>query len=158
MHAVLSNKYLLLIIRLVLGSIFIYSAAMKIIDTGYFVKSLENYKLLPVESLNIFALIIPSLELIVGIFLLLGLFVKESALIGSIMMIVFIAAIAIALSKGLNIECGCFGTADASRVGLLKIIEDFFILLGFIWLSITGSDFLSILKEDRTETDSPSPF
>ncbi len=158
MHAVLSNKYLLLIIRLVLGSIFIYSAVMKITDTGYFVKSLENYKLLPVESLNIFALIIPSLELIVGAFLLLGLFVKESALIGSIMMIVFIAAIAIALSKGLNIECGCFGTADASRVGLLKIIEDFFILLGFIWLSITGSDFLSILKEDRTETDSPFPF
>lgn len=158
MRTILSNKYLLLFLRVALGSIFIFSAVMKIIDTTYFVKSLENYKLLPVESLNIFALVIPCLELIIGILLLLGIFVKEGALIGSIMMTVFIAAILIALERGLDIECGCFGTADGSRVGLIKIIEDFFLLGGFIWLTITGSDYFAILKENKTEPDHPIPF
>jgi putative oxidoreductase len=158
MHIFLSNKYLLLFIRVVLGILFIYSGVMKIIDTNFFVKSLENYKLLPVEALNIFALIIPWLELIIGILLLLGIFVKEGALLGSIMMVIFIVAIIIALSRGLNIECGCFGTADASKIGLLKIIEDFFILSGFLWLTLMGSDYLAIIKEKKTEIDRPPHF
>ena len=130
---------------------------MKIIDTDYFVKSLENYKLLPPESLNIVAIVIPWLELIIGIFLLLGIFVKESALMGSILITIFIAAIVIALARGLDIECGCFGTADGSRIGLIKLIENLFILLGYIWLTRTGSDFLAVVK-DRSNTNPPLPF
>lgn len=146
MNKFVSNKYTLLIIRLIIGGLFIYSAITKIIDTDYFVKSLYNYRLLPEVSLNFFALFIPWLELVIGCLLVLGIFVRESALIGSILMIIFIAAIGIAVARGLDIECGCFGTRDGSRVGVLKIIEDLLILLGFIWVTVYGSDFLAVLK------------
>jgi uncharacterized membrane protein YphA (DoxX/SURF4 family) len=154
-----SNKYLLLIIRVIIGALFIYSAITKIIDTEYFVKSLYNYRLLPEEWLNFFALFIPWLELIIGGLLVLGIFVRESALLGSIMMVLFIAAISIAVVRGLDIECGCFGTRDGSRVGVLRIIEDLFILLGFVWISVYGSDFLAILKSKSVDTKKPAaPF
>ncbi|HSD62837.1 MAG TPA: MauE/DoxX family redox-associated membrane protein [Ignavibacteriaceae bacterium] len=151
------NKYLLLTIRVILGFLFIFSALTKMTDLDYFVKSIQNYKILPDESLNLFALIIPWMEIIIGIFLLVGLFVKESALLGSLLMVVFIAAIIIALARGLNIDCGCFGTADGSKVGVQKLLEDFIILLGFILLTINGSYYLSILK-DKTETPPQLPF
>jgi putative oxidoreductase len=154
-----SNKYLLLAVRIILGSLFIYSAVTKILDIDYFVKALENYKLLPEASLNYAALFIPWLELIIGLFILAGIFVKESALLGGILMILFIAAVSIALARGLDIECGCFGTKDGSRVGILKIIENFLILLGFIWLALLGSDFLALLKSKKINSDNTGyPF
>ena len=144
MKNILSNRYFLFAVRLLLGFLFIYSGVIKIDDSGYFVKSLDNYKLLPPEFVNFSALLIPAIELIIGAFLLLGIFVKETALIADIMMIVFIAAIITAIVRGLDIECGCFGTSDGTRVGWIKIIENIFILTGCALLSVFGSQFLSI--------------
>jgi putative oxidoreductase len=158
MKSFISNKYLLLFIRLVLGGLFIYSAALKIIDVSYFAKSLYNYRILPVETLNLFALIIPWLELVIGLLLVPGIFVKENALLGSILIIIFIAAIASAVARNLDIDCGCFGTRDGTRVGLLKIIEDLFILLGFIWIAIYGSDFLALTKSKNIRIDKPESY
>jgi putative oxidoreductase len=159
MAALLSNKYLLFVIRVILGALFIYSAFTKIIDPNYFAKALYNYRILPEQSLNFFALLIPSLELIIGLLLVLGVFVRECALLGSFLMFVFITAIGIAVARNLDIECGCFGTKDGSRVGLLRIVEDLIVLLGFIWLSIRGSEFLSVLKLKKTDTNKPGmPF
>lgn len=158
MTAILSNKYLLFTIRIILGVLFIYSAITKITDLDYFAKSLYNYRLLPEELLNFFALIIPWLELIVGLLLIIGIYTRESALLGSILMIIFIGAVGIALARGLDIECGCFGTRDGSRVGFLKIIEDVLILLGFIWLSVYGSGFLALIKSADNSKKTESSF
>ena len=142
-----------------MGGIFIYSAVTKIADPVYFAKSLYNYKILPEGSINFFALLIPWLELVIGSLLVLGIFVRESALIGSILMILFIGAIGIAVARGLDIECGCFGTKDGSKVGLIRIIEDLFILAGFIWIAVRGSDFLALLKPRSTDNNKPDfPF
>ncbi len=154
-----SNKYLLFAIRIILGSLFIYSAIIKIINIDFFVKSLYNYKLLPEESLNYAALFITWLELIVGLLIFTGIYIKESALIGGILTLLFIGAVSAALARGLDIECGCFGTKDGSRVGTLKILEDIFILLGFVWLAVYGSDFLAILKPHKIKADNTTiPF
>ena len=155
MRKIISNKYLLLTIRLVLGALFIYSAVLKIDDAEYFAKSLYNYRILPVETLNLFALIIPWLELVIGLLLILGIFVKESALLGSVLMTIFIAAIVSAVARNLDIDCGCFGTKDGTQVGLLKIIEDLFILLGFLWITFYGSDFLALTKSKKISLDKP---
>jgi hypothetical protein len=40
------------------------------------------------------------------------------------MMAVFIVAVAVAMARGLDIECGCFGTADGTRVGFVKLLEN----------------------------------
>lgn len=151
------NKYFLFSIRVILALLFIFSAITKIADMDYFVKSLENYKLMPTESLNLLALIIPWMELIIGVFLLIGFLVKESAFIGSIMLGIFIIAIIISLTRGLNIDCGCFGTIDGGKVGILKLVEDFFILLGFVWLTLNGSSYLAVLKE-KTQSTPQFPF
>ena len=42
--------------------------------------------------------------------------------------------IAYGISLGLEIECGCFGTADGSRAGLTKIVEN----LGMLAVAVVG--------------------
>ena len=44
-------------------------------------------------------------------------------------------AVLAALLRGLDIECGCFGTADASRVGVVKVLENF----GMLALAVLAS-------------------
>jgi hypothetical protein len=52
--------------------------------------------------------------------------------IALVMMLGFTAAVGIAWARGLNIECGCFGTLGASQVGARKFAEN----LGFTVLAV----------------------
>lgn len=138
MKTVLSNKYLLLVIRLFLGFIFIYAGMEKIADPDGFSRSINNYKLLPFSTINIAALILPWLEVIAGILLIFGVAVKENSFIISSLLGIFIIAIAISLFRGLNIDCGCFGTAGGAKVGAQKLIENTFLVLLGIQLIYFG--------------------
>jgi uncharacterized membrane protein YphA (DoxX/SURF4 family) len=48
MMAIINNKYLNLILRIILGLIFIFSGVEKISNPVEFAQSIENYRLLPI--------------------------------------------------------------------------------------------------------------
>jgi len=76
--------------------------------------------------------------------LIFGVNIKENSLILSALLIVFIIAISISLFRGLDIQCGCFGTVNGSRVGIAKLLENSGLLIsGFILIKF-GSTFLSL--------------
>lgn len=146
MKSILSNKFLLLFIRLFLSFIFIYAGAEKISDPDGFAISISNYRLLPVWSLNIFAITLPWIELVSGILLLFGIAVRENSSIIFSMLMVFTIAIIISLFRGLSIDCGCFG--KGSQIGLLKLGENLLMLIGAILVIIFDSKFLSLISKD----------
>lgn len=146
MKNILSNKYLLLIIRSLLAFIFIYAGAEKISDPDGFAISISNYRLLPVWSLNIFAITLPWIEVICGILLLFGVAVKENSAIIFSMLLVFTMAIIISLFRGLSIDCGCFG--KGSQIGLLKLGENLLMIVGTALLLAFGSNYLSLESKD----------
>ena len=116
MKNVLNNKFLLFVLRTILAFVFIYAAILKIAEPGDFSQAIANYKLLPDILINILGIILPWIEIIAGILLLFGVAVKENSVIISGMLIVFIIAIGISLARGLNIDCGCFGTANGDQI------------------------------------------
>ena len=146
---ILNNKYLLLIIRLVLGFVFIYAAVTKISDPNGFSQAIYNYKLLPLFLVNILAIILPWVELSAGFLLVFGVSVKENSAIISGLLIIFILAVLISFFRGLNIECGCFGTVDGSKVGLQKILENVGLLILGIILIKFDSNLLSISRKNK---------
>jgi len=148
MKIILSNKYLLLISRIILGFIFIYAGMEKISDPDGFTRTINNYGLLPFSFINITALILPWIEVTSGILLLFGVTVKENAFIISVMLGIFIIAISISLFKGLNIDCGCFGTAGGSKVGILKLGENVLLILLGLQLIYFGGGSIKLTKED----------
>ena len=139
-----NNKYFLLAGRLFLGFIFVLAAITKISDPEGFSQAIYNYKLLPLFLINILAILFPWIELAAGILLVFGVSVKENSAILSGLLIVFIIAIVISLFRGLDIDCGCFGTADATKVGILKVLENIGLLLIGITLIKFNSSFFSL--------------
>ena len=144
----LENKYLLLLCRIVLGVVFIYAAVSKAAGPEGFSQSIANYKLLPLFLINIFAIILPWIELCAGLLLIFGVSIKENAAILSGLLIVFIIAIVISLVRGLDIDCGCFGTVDGTKVGIQKILENTGLLIIGLILIKFDSKILSIAKSN----------
>lgn len=126
----LSNKYFLLILRIVVGAVFIYSSIDKLFNQEAFARAIYNYKFLPDIFINIFAIIIPYLELFCGILLIAGIFKGGSSFIISILLVLFIIALTQAYARGLDISCGCFSLETVGQKDdiLARIIEDILLL------------------------------
>ncbi|MFO7447205.1 MAG: MauE/DoxX family redox-associated membrane protein [Ignavibacteriaceae bacterium] len=132
MSKILSNKYLILISRIIVGGVFVFAAADKISDPSSFSKAIYNYKLFPDVLVNLFAVIIPWIEIVAGILLIFGIYARENAVIINSLLSMFIIIVIISIFRGLNIDCGCYGTASGSMVGWQKVGENvLLILLGF---------------------------
>lgn len=143
---IISNKYLLFIIRIVLAFIFIYAGAEKISNPDDFALSISNYRLLPIASLNFFAVILPWIEIVSGILLLFGISVKENSAIILSLLLLFTIAIVISLFRGLSIDCGCFG--KGTQIGLFKFGENLLMIVGSLLLTVFGSDFFILKSKD----------
>ncbi len=124
------NRWLLLLFRLVVGAVFIWAGVLKVVDPLGFAESIMNYQVFPRGLAFIVALVLPWVEVIAGGLLIVGLFRRSSALLISLMLIGFIGLVALALARGIDTSCGCFGSlsrrADLSLilvdVGLLYLV------------------------------------
>ena len=52
---------------------------------------------------------LPVVEIALGIALIAGVFVRTAALVSALLLVVYIAGVASAWARGLQIDCGCFG-------------------------------------------------
>ncbi len=118
----LTGPYPTLVSRLVLGVIFFLSGLSKLGVAGAFVATINSYELsLPSGLVQAIAVGLPIIEIGLGVWLLAGLFLRFSALLSGIIMLVFLAAVAQAWARGLDINCGCFAGPDGNPLGLALI-------------------------------------
>lgn len=127
MKKLFSNQYFLLVSRIVISIVFIYAGAEKISDPNSFSQAIYNYRIFPNEMINIFAIILPWIELVSGILLLFGISTKENSAIIGTLLLIFIILIGISMIRGLDINCGCFG--KGTPVGWRKIGENTLMLI-----------------------------
>jgi putative oxidoreductase len=140
-------KYLVLAARLIIGVLFVYASVHKVLDPASFALSIRNYMIVPPGWSNLIALTLPWIELAAGLFLIVGIQTRASALLTTGMLGVFLAALIYAYSIGLDIDCGCFTSAASSggRIGLYHLARDssLFIISLFILVSDRGDLSLS---------------
>lgn len=144
MKKLISNIYILFLMRIILSLVFIFAGIEKIISPAGFSESISNYRLLPSTIIIFSAITLPWVELFTGILLLFGISVKENAAIITALLVVFTLAVIISILRGLSIDCGCFGTALGERVGLLKVTENVLLILFGMVLARTDSDYLKL--------------
>jgi len=124
MTRIIRNPIFRFVVRWFLGLVFIVAGIEKIARPDLFAIAVDAYKLLPPVTLNLFAIIVPWVELLCGIFLVAGVYLRGGSVILMSLLGAFIVAIGSALLRGLTIDCGCFGEHYSSPVGLPKILED----------------------------------
>ncbi len=112
-------------VRLAAAAVWIAAGAAKLPDIQGFQILVERYGILPASLAGPFAWGLPFVEIGIGLYLAAGLFVRGSALAGTLLFAAFLGAQGYAWARGLALDCGCFGTAVQTAVGPLTMLRDF---------------------------------
>jgi uncharacterized membrane protein YphA (DoxX/SURF4 family) len=99
--------------QLALAAVFVRSGLAKLASPDEFVRAVANYRLLPPLLNGPVARGLPVAEVAAGGLLLLGVGAGPVALLLAILLVAFSVAVAINLSRGRRIECGCRGAAPS---------------------------------------------
>jgi uncharacterized membrane protein YphA (DoxX/SURF4 family) len=125
---IISSQYLSFLLRYYLGFLFITSGISKISYPSGFAETLVSYQIVPYWSVNFFAIALPWVELVCGVFLIIGLRTRAVAVIISILLVTFATGLLINLIRGASIYCGCFSNAG-DRINWWDIPRDLLWLL-----------------------------
>ncbi len=121
--------------RMILGILFIYASWQKIADPGGFAQVIFNYQILPAELIHPAAIFLPWLELVCGLCMISGFLVRGSALILTLLLMIFISALFYSLLRGLDVSCGCFGLhSDQAAQEGLDIARDTILMGMALWV------------------------
>lgn len=164
-HAVISEtdvrpaawpRTLLLIGRVALGAIFIVAAYTKLHFNGswhfgdyqfFFGMAINSYEILSLSVVEWSARILPWFELLLGLWLIVGIGLRWAGLIASALLAVFIGAMTHAYINHLEIMCGCFGNNE--KLGPLTLLRDSSLLVLSVGVTIGA-----FLIKKRKATDS----
>ncbi len=98
-----------LVARVITGGVWIWAGAEKITEPYGAVLAVRAYQLLPGGLAEVIGHTLPTLEIVVGLALVLGLLTRFAAVVSGLLFIAFIIGIASVWSRGILIDCGCFG-------------------------------------------------
>lgn len=109
------RDYVALAISLAIGLLFIFAGADKLRDPLQFADSIAAFAILPAKFVNLVALGLPPFEIACGLLMLMPPTRRVAALALALTSVIFFAALASALARGLTLDCGCFGVGAPSR-------------------------------------------
>ena len=129
--------------RLILGVIFIYASYDKILHPKAFAEVIYNYQILPDGLINVTAIILPWLEILMGVFLIVGFWMPGTVVWCNILLVVYIGALWFNLARGIDVNCGCFSTSKGSSISIETILLDaaFLALSVYLFFVVFGLKF-----------------
>uniref|UniRef100_I2Q1Y0 Methylamine utilization protein MauE n=1 Tax=Desulfovibrio sp. U5L TaxID=596152 RepID=I2Q1Y0_9BACT len=129
-------KILGIIARMALGLIFLAAAWDKIVDPAAFAKIIRNYQILPDMLIYGVAMVLPWIEVVVGVSLITGFLSRGASLSACLMMAVFLSAMAWAWHKGISTQCGCFTTKAEDAISPATFLRDGSILALALFVAV----------------------
>lgn len=120
-------SWMALVCRVALGVVFLYAGLPKLMAPQAFLIAVRGYMMLPDPVIPLFTIALPAVEVVVGAALVAGVWPRAAALVTAGMVVMFLVAIAQAMVRGIDIECGCFAHGDA-RVGWGLVFRDILML------------------------------
>ena len=131
-----AQPWLGLISRLVLGGVLFIAGYLKVGTPDKSQMAVRAYEVLPISLANLIGLLLPYVEIGIGLLLILGVYTRISAALGGAIMVVFIVAIAQAWARGLTIDCGCFGGGGQVAASETKYLSEIIRDTGLVLLAL----------------------
>jgi hypothetical protein len=125
------------VVAILVGGLFIYAGAVKVVDPVEFARDIDNYKMLPWQVGVGLALYLPWLEIFCGFALITRILYRGGLFFLTVLMALFIVITIIAKARGLDISCGCFGHASKYLSFAWHLVLDFLLLGGLLALGRT---------------------
>jgi uncharacterized membrane protein YphA (DoxX/SURF4 family) len=126
-------NWVVLVLRIVVGAIFLFAGAAKVGHADQFAAQIAGFRLLPQPAVAPLAVALPYLEILLGGYLVVGLFTRTAAWFAVALLAVFDLAVASAVVRGMTVSCGCFGPSDTTVTTWAEVARDaVFVLLAVI--------------------------
>ena len=127
-------RALALVLRVALGAIFVYSAWTKLKDSwALFAMAVDSYQVLPLWGVQLVARTLPWLELMSGVLLIGGRWMRVATVGCSVLLLAFFGLMVRAHLKGMEINCGCFGPGEA--ISWRTLLRDGAMVVGSLLLT-----------------------
>ena len=133
------KKWAVLALRITFGVLVIVASMDKVLKPIDFSQMVTNYRIpffLTPEVSRWIGIWLPYVEIMVGAFLIFGIWLDAAVIINSILMAIFTTLVTQAYFRGLDISCGCFAVDEAApSIGIGKVIENLVLTGGSILLA-----------------------
>jgi uncharacterized membrane protein YphA (DoxX/SURF4 family) len=107
-------KALQVVLRVLLGAIFIYAAYTKLRQSWLlFALSIDSYQMLPEWAVYAVARTLPWFELTLGVLLVAGVWLRYLSIVATTILALFFTVMLVQYFRGAGIDCGCFGVGEA---------------------------------------------
>lgn len=127
-------RILAIVLRVILGGIFVYAGWVKLKDPWeLFALGISSYQILPLGMVELVARTLPWLEVAVGLLLISGIWLRVSATITTLLLMVFMGLMIRAYAKGMEISCGCFGAGEV--ISWKTLLRDSTMLFAALYLT-----------------------
>jgi len=133
------NKYFLLAFRLIVGGAFFVAGLIKVGDPLEFAQNINNFRIVSHEASFLAALILPWIEILCGALLITGILRRPSALLASGLLIGFIILVGVTMARGIDTDCGCFGSLS-HKADWWLLLQDGVLLLMSLSVLLAKSD------------------
>lgn len=107
-------KAAVFVVRILVGGLLLATGVLKIGHSADLAAAIAGFRLLPAGVVGPMALALPYIELLLGAYLVAGLFTRAVAVIAALQFGIYAAAIASAVVRHIPANCGCFGPADTA--------------------------------------------
>ena len=97
-----------MLLRWSVGLVFVVASLHKISNPADFAQIVYSYDVFPAVTINFIAIIMPFIELTMGLALIAGVYPRAAAAVVSTLLVVFMAVITFNLLRGHVFDCGCF--------------------------------------------------
>jgi len=128
-----ASEWLSLFLRVTLGAVFLMAALSKLPEGFGFTENVRKFQILPDPVAKVYGISLPWLELLGACLLFTGYYIWLATGLVIVLVFGFMLAISVAISRGLDLNCECFGLLYRERVGPPTLARDA-VLLVFAFL------------------------
>lgn len=114
-----------LIVRALVGGLLVVAGALKVGHPADLAAGIAAYRLLPAAIVGPLAVALPYVELLIGAYLIAGLFTRAAAIVSAVQFFCYAGAIASAVVRHIAASCGCFGPNDRAAADWPHVALDF---------------------------------
>lgn len=123
-------------VRIIAAAMWLTAGLPKLLNPADFALDILNYRVGGMAIALLGALMVPFWEILLGILLITGKYLKAAWWSSLVLMLFFDALILQAYLRGLQIDCGCFGGVVEQMIGPEKFFENIIltmlVLLGLL--------------------------
>ncbi|MGI5232578.1 TlpA family protein disulfide reductase [Actinoallomurus sp. CA-142502] len=120
--------------------VLVTAAVGKVRDVRGFAAVIDGYRLLPRRLTLPAAVTVPAVEAVAAVLLVVPVTRRWGGLLSAALFAVFVAAMVSVLRRGLDVDCGCFGSSRGSRVGPFTVARTGLLLVLAVMTAVAGAE------------------